>query len=212
MIGAYSPTVHMGAWQPPRNCYVIYRGQDGNIDYDSPIAIMALDDAQVSIPDQALAANTIWNYVRRQAAGCGLESDDSPICEVLIDSIGDMLASAPNPPQSLSIEKLAGAKFKLRWRYTRIDEQVTPTGFNIYIDSGSGFDFATLDATISFGLGGSEFQWTSGALTHGNQYRFCVRSYRTGEGESQNTDYVAAIADSEGPEAITGLQTDWEEI
>ncbi len=193
----------------------IYRGQDGSIDYSSPAAEMELDDSQVTIPVQALPANTIWHYIRRQIDDeCGLESDDSPACIVAIDSNGDMIGSTPNPPISLTIERLSNGRFHLRWRYTRLSEEVTPTGFKIYMDSGSGFNFSSPDATIAYGIGGinNEFSWISGALTHGQIYRFCIRSYRTGEGESQNTDYVATDADSEGPAAITNLQASYEEI
>ena len=193
----------------------IYRGQDGNIDYGTPEAEMALDDSQITIADQELPANTIWHYIRRQMDDeCGLESDDSPACIVVIDSNGDMIGSTPNPPISLTIERLSNGRFRLRWRYTKLSEQVAPTGFKIYMDSGSGFNFSSPDATIAYGIGGinNEFSWISGALTHGQIYRFCVRSYRTGEGESQNTDYVATDADSEGPAAITDLQASYEEI
>jgi len=204
----------MGIWQrlPFCDCHRIYRGQDGNLDYDNLVAVMDLTDSQISIPDQVLPANTTWHYIRRQASGCGLESDDSPICEVVIDSAGDMIGDTPNPPLDLAIEQLSGGKLRLRWRYTRLAEEIAPTGFNIYMDSGSGFNFETPTATMSYGIGGSgEFQWTSDALVHGQLYRFCVQSYRTGAGETQNTDFVAARADSVGPDAITGLRATWQE-
>jgi hypothetical protein len=203
----------MGVWQPSRLCHRIYRGQDGNINYDNIVAVMSLAASQVTIPNQALPANTIWHYIRRQVSDCALESDDSPACEVVIDSAGDMIGSTPNPPLDLTIEQLAGAKLKLRWRYTQLAEEITPTGFNIYMDSGSGFNFDTPTATVSYGLGSTgEFEWTSGALTNGQLYRFCVRSYRSGAGETQNTDFVAALADSVGPDAITGLRATWQEV
>ena len=191
----------------------VYRGQDGNIDYASPVAEMGLDESQVSISNQSLPAKTIWHYIRRQVSGCGLESLDSSACVVVIDANGDMIGNTPNPPLSARIEKLAGGKLKLRWHYTKIQEEIAPTGFNIYMDSGAGFDFNTPTATVLYARGGDgEFSWTSDPLTHGQVYRFCVRSYRTGAGESGNTNFVAAAADSVGPAAITGLRTSWEEI
>jgi len=212
-IGLWSAFTNIGMWQSPRMCHSVYRGQDGNMDYNEPVAVMNLADTQVSIPGQDLPANTIWHYIRRQVSGCGLESGDSPACVVEIDSNGDMIGLTPNPPLSLTAEGLSGGRLKLRWRYTRLSEEVTPTGFKIYMDSGSGFDFNNPTATVSYGLGGTgEFKWTSNALTHGKLYRFCVRSYRTSEGETQNTDFVSAVADSVGPDAITGLRATWEEI
>ena len=199
-------------WERLSGCHTVYRGQDGNIDYETIQAVMALGASQVSMPNQALPADTRWHYIRRQVSGCGLESDDSPVCEVVIDSSGDMISDTPNPPLDLTIEQLSGGKLKLRWRYTRLAEEIAPTGFNIYMDSGSGFNFDTPTATVPYGLGGmGEFEWISGALTHGLLYRFCIRSYRTGGGETRNTDFVAALADSVGPDAITGLRATWQE-
>ena len=200
-------------WMRISGCHTVYRGQDGNIDYATICAVMELADSQVTIPNQDLPANTIWHYLRRQVSDCGLESDDSPLCVVVIDSNGDTIGDTPNPPHNLTIEKLAGAKLKLRWRYTRISEEIVPTGFHIYMDSGSGFDFGSPDAAVSFNRGrNGEFEWTSGSLNNGQTYKFVVRSYRTDEGESQNTNYAWAVADSQGPDAITNLQASWQEV
>jgi len=200
-------------WSRVAGCHTVYRGQDGNMDYDTVQAVMELADTQVSMSIQNLPANTIWQYNRRQTSGCGLESEDSPACIIVIDSNGDMIGSTPNAPVSLTIEKLSGGRLKLRWRYIRLAEEIAPTGFNIYMDSGSGFNFSSPDATVQYGSGGfGEFDWTSDPLVHGQLYRFVVRSYRTGVGESQNTDHVAAAADSVGPDAITDLRASWEEI
>ena len=165
----------------------IYRGQDGVIDYETPIVVMALEDTSVEIPNQALPPNTTWHYVRRRVAGdgCEKESPDSPVCIVRINSDGDMLGNIPNAPTNLAAEGLADSKVKLRWRYAPLDEEIAPTGFHIYIDSGEGFDFETPDAEIPYRGGGpkaDEFDWTSESLTHGEIYRFCVRSYRIAGG------------------------------
>lgn len=193
----------------------VYRGQDGNMDYENCVAVMDLDDSQVSILEQELPPDTIWHFIRRQVSECGLESEDSPACAVAIDSAGDMVGNVPNPPLDLIIQGLSEGRFKLRWRYTPIAEEVPPTGFKVYMDSGEGFDFNAPIATVPYNLGGfGEFAWTSDPLTNGQLYRFCVRSYQTGPPitESQNTNFVAAVADSVGPDAITGLRTSWKEI
>ena len=196
--------------------YKVYRGQDGAFDYENPVAEMALDDEQVSIPNQDLPPNTIWHYIRRRvAACCEKESPDSPACIVRINSAGEMLGSTPNAPTNLAAEGLADGKIKLRWRYVKLEEEIAPSGFYIYIDSGAGFDFENPDAIIPYHRGrpkAGEFDWTSESLTNGEIYRFCVRSYRTGAGESQNTDFVSIVADSVGPAAIVDLFVSVEEI
>ena len=197
-------------WPRPNGCHCVYRGQQGHIDYDSIQAVMSLTDSQISIINQALPANTIWHYIRRQVSGCGLESDDSPACVVIIDSDGNMAGNTP--PFDLTITKLSNGRFKLQWRYIRSRTEIEPTGFKIYVDSGSGFDFNSPADTVSYTSGvGGEFEWISDPLINDKLYRFCVRSYRTGAGESQNTNFVAAIADAVGPDAITNLIAAWEE-
>jgi hypothetical protein len=187
--------------------YNIYRGQDGVIDHGTVVATMDLADTQVQIPAQDLPAGTIWNYVRRlKASDCALESPDSPGCQVRITPAGAMIADAPNDPTNLVAEAIAGGSIRLRWRYCEIRQAVTPTAFRIYIDSGSGFNFASPSATLTYGFGGGgEFSKTITGLTPGVRHRFCVRAYNgTTLGESQNTDSVAATPISSGP---TGLPT-----
>jgi len=207
-----APPFTLGAPRPPY--YNIYCGQDGAINYETIVAEMELIDTQVAIANQDLPPNTIWHYIRRQVSDCGLESASSGPCIIRIDANGDMLEASPNPPMLLTIEKLADAKFRLRWRYSKLAEEIAPTEFRIYMDSGSGFNFSAPAAVVSYQRlpGGGEYSWISGVLTHGQQYRFCVRSFNEDAGESQNTNFVTAIADSQGPDAITGLRTSWEEI
>lgn len=191
----------------------IYRGQDGNIDYSSAVATMDLTDTEVQISAQALPATTIWHYVRRQLSACALESDPSDPCTVQIDADGDMILDTPNIPDSLAVEQVAGAKLKVRWRYSELGQEIAPTGFRIYIDSGSGCDFDTPDATVAFAQGGGpEFSWTSAALSDGTTYKFCVRAYTTGSGETQNTAFVSAVAKSSGPSGLTGITGSWEVV
>lgn len=197
-------------WMRPSGCYTVYRGQDGYIDQDRVQAVMGVNAQQVSIPAQFLPADTIWHYVRRRVSGCGLESGDSPACIIRIGSDGNMYLAAPNVPMSLVAEIMSGGKIRLRWRYSAIGQEIAPSGFNIYIDSGSGFNYGVADATVSYGLGGNEFNWTSPGLVHGNVYRFTVRSFNTTGAETANTDFVSAAADSVGPPAITGIRASWE--
>lgn len=239
----------------------VYRGQDGEIDYDHPVALMAIDDDELSLADQDLPANTIWHYVRRTVKKCcGLESADSDFCRVRVDSDGVMILDAPNPPLDLTAEVLSGGRIRLRWFYSAAGQEVAPTGFNIYMtasaltleamnaarrpltggwfpkDSGHAWpltngwfvsvggeevDFSIPVDMVYFadspwgngvagGFGKQFYEWTSDPLTDGQLYRFAVRSFNSSNGESQNTDYVIAVADATGPDAITGITASWE--
>jgi len=185
--------------------YNIYRGQDGVIDHGTVVATMDLADTQVTIAAQDLPAGTIWNYVRRRkASDCALESPDSPVCDVRITPAGAMIADAPNEPSNLQAAALAGGSIRLRWRYCEIRQPVAPTAFRIYIDSGSGFNFATPSSTLTYSFGGGgEFTKTITGLTAGIRHRFCVRAYNSVTlGETQNADSVTATPISTGPAGL----------
>jgi len=197
-------------WVRPSGCHTIYRGQDSVMDYDNVQAVMDIDDTSVSIDAQALPASTIWDYRRRQCSDCGLESGDSPGCIVVVNADGDIIGNSPNAPRNLRIEQVAGGKLRLRWRYFATNQEIAATGFKVYMDSGAGFDFDSPLATVSYNRK-VEFTWLSETLTHGALYSFVVRSYATDAGESNNSNKVSAIADSQGPTAATGLSISWEE-
>jgi len=181
------------------------------MDYDDIQATMDLDDEDVDIPDQVLPANTIWHYIRRLVSDCDLESPDSDPTIVRIDGDGDMIPLTPNTPFSLQIEQVAGAKLKVRWRYSEIGQEIAPTDFYIYLADSTDFNFEFRTDLISYDFGGNgEFEWTSQELWAGMRWYICVRSHAAGNGESQNTNYVSAIVNSDGPPAATGLAATWE--
>lgn len=154
----------------------IYRGQDGVIDYNNVVGRMWPDDTSVSLANQNLPPNTMWDFVRRQVSECGLESADSPACKVIINSDGSMISNTPNTPANVIIEQVIGGKLRLRWRYFPTGQEILPTGFAIYVDDGSGFDFSVPLAVVPYKRA-IEHSWTSDALTHGERYKFIVRSY-----------------------------------
>lgn len=199
-------------WARPSGCMTIYRGQDGDVDYDSIQAVMDIDDESIAISNQFLPPNTIWGYVRCQVGGCGLESEGSPACIVRIDENGDMLGDMPNVPMPLEAQLVAGGKVRLRWRYSPINHEIAPTRFNVYMDSGSGFDYVNPVDSVEYDLGkAGEFTWLSAELNDGQRYRFIVRSDNTTEAETRNTAFVSIIADSVGPPAITAITATWQE-
>ncbi|MFA5187008.1 MAG: hypothetical protein WC551_11050 [Patescibacteria group bacterium] len=187
--------------------YNIYRGRDGVIDYETPVATMTLADTEVEIEDQDLPPNSIWHYVRRQVRDdCGLESEDSPVCIVYIDELGDMRSAAPNPPTDLIAELAAGGKVRLRWRYSSVGAECSPDGFAIF-QSTDGVFSETPTALVAGGISpGNEFLWLSDALSEGYLYRFIIKSYSniTG-GISQPSAVVIAAPGSTGPPAIANL-------
>jgi len=55
------------------------------------------------------------------------------IAILMIDASGDALQTAPNPPQNLTAEAVAGGKIKLNWFYSTFNQAVNCDGFHIYM-------------------------------------------------------------------------------
>jgi len=193
-----------GIFESVSSFYNIYRGQNGVMDYNHVVATMLLTDTQVSIPGQILAANSSWTFIRRLVAANGLESIDSSPCYINIDSSGNLILDTPNTVHDLSLKLLAAGQFQLRWRYTPLSDGLIPDGFNIYIDSGSGFNFSVPAAVVTAGsLNFGDYIYISNSYSNGQLVKFTVRSFITAGAETKNTDYVSGTADSVGPAAIT---------
>ena len=201
-------------WTRRNGCDAAFRRQAGETDRGLIRGVLEPDESQISLTMGGMAAGTRWEFSRVRIAGCGFESAESEQCVVTIGDDGAMKPPAPNRPLQVEAEQLEGGSIELHWRYSDIGEEATPDGFNIYMDSGSGFDYSTPVETVPYGVGGigGEFSWTSDPLVDGQRYRFCVRSYTDAGGESHNADTAAAVAESQGPAAITGLLASWEEI
>ena len=183
--------------------YRIYGGQDGDIDWAVPVALMALDATDVSI-EIDLPPNTTWHFVRClvRGDGCERQGPASDACIVYIDENGDMRPASLNSPTGLTAEPRVGGTIRLRWYYFSAGQDIAPTEFQVYIDGEPA-------GTVTYNRG-HLYSWTSDALTHGQEYEFLVTAV-CANGESQNEDAVTATADGEGPAAITGLIVSYEE-
>lgn len=200
----------LGGWFPAGESvlyyYNIYGGRDGIIDYDTPLAASIAANQASAAVNIALPPNSVWQFTRTKVAvDCDLQSPPSRPVTAHIGPDGHLLPASPAAVAALIAEAVAGAKIRLRWRYVPTPDSVRPTKFDIFIDDGSGFDFASPDDSVAYVSAGS-YAWISPTLIDGKRYRFVARSTSvvTG-GSSRNTSAVSAIADSTGPQAITGI-------
>jgi hypothetical protein len=184
--------------------YNIYRGQDGVIDYVTPVAVMALEDTEIEITAQDLPPNTIWHYERKQIRGdCSLEGEASNPCIIYMDAAGDMRSAAPNPPMDLTAEPIVGGKVRLRWRYSTAGQEAAPAGFAVFQIQTTPFS-ETPAGIILGGIGlRGEFMWDSDVLT--GTWLFMIKAFTMSNGLSLPSCIVMATTDSQGPPAIETL-------
>lgn len=165
--------------------YNVYFGRDGDINYDTPVATMELSDTSIEIADQDLPAGSIWHYVRRRVRGhgCGLESESSPVCVIMIGEDGQAIPPAPNNPIDLNAEAVPGNRVRLRWRYSRDGQAAALHGFTVYQTTvGAAFPETPQAVMVGNIPLNDVFTWTSGEL--GGSYIFCVKSWNRDGGIS----------------------------
>lgn len=189
----------------PEDAYRLYRGQDGDIDYETGVAEMALADTEVSIAAQDLPPGTVWHFVRRQVrVDCGLESASSDPCIIVVNADGSVSPGAPNVPIGLTAEALVGGKVRLRWRYSTDRQAKPPHGFAVYQAQAKPFD----DTPAGLVVGGmglmDQFTWISDVLADG-MWLFAVRSFNNDGGLSDLSSVVSVTVDGLGPPAIQTL-------
>jgi hypothetical protein len=199
----------------------IFRSEDPeNFDWADPDSLVLLQPYPVtgdlSIPSQALTADTTYYYLARAVSAYGQLSEPvlTDACAVVVQDDGTVEPPVGNEPADLTVTPVAGGVLEVRWRYSEAGQPAVPTGFKIYSVSDDPEPLWTLLATVPYR--NRPAAWRSEALAHETELAVCVRTYKTytfGTGEeaydvdyeTANTATVTATADAVGPPAITGL-------
>jgi len=119
-----------------------------------------------------------------------------------VDGTGALIAQFPNAPNTLIATPKEGAKAQLDWKYNTFEQEVAPTVFNVYHNSGAGpIDYGTIQDTVSYIAGVFQYRATLIGLTDGLTYDFGVRS-KAGANEEQNTNTASALIDGTAPAPV----------
>lgn len=197
----------------------IYRSEDpADFDWSAPVHLEPYPiTGNLTLAGQALMAATTYYYLARAVSPYGVLSEPvlTDVLTVVVQDDGAVEPPVGNEPTDLTVTSVAGGVLQVRWRYSEAGQPAEPTGFKIYSVSEDVPPVWTLLATIA-SRGGRNYTWNSAALAHETELAVCVRTYKTytyGTGEeAYDVDYetaitatVTAVADAEGPPAITGL-------
>lgn len=192
---------NIGTVQGPTRFYRVYRGQDGNIDYNTIVANIHLYDSQIEISDQDLGPNTIWHYIRRLVSDCGLESPDSPACVVAIDGDGNLAKSNPNAIFEIKINQIDGDKAELVWYYCPLEQKSVPVCFNVYCsDDTSQIDYENPVGCIGY-KSRTFCSYRSEILTP-LRYLFSIRAEDAAGVENNSQKQLSIQFDTLNPDAI----------
>ena len=137
-----------------------------------------------------------WSAVN----GGGVEEwEEAVTAQALFDGSGEWVGMIPNAPADLQVRPQVGGTFLLQWTYPRESEEIEPSEFRVYNDSGTGtINYSTVVDTVSHRRGRLHFSYTSTVFADGTRVRWAVRAVSAGA-EEKNTNNVFDTADSAAP-------------
>jgi len=172
---------------------------------DAPVQ----DTADLSWQKVFAGETGTWVVLVRAVDNDGNEEAHLEGALTLAFEAGDASAT-PAAPRLTEVEAVEDGKIAVSWLYDPYFEIGGPGGgveARIYWDAGTGaIDWSVPLATVAMSgpAAATRYTWTSGPLTHGTEYRFCVRvasdSHPAGI-ETQNADEHEATVDSDVPTA-----------
>jgi len=175
-----------------------------------PAGLMDPDDTTGSL-GVALADGT-YSLTRRIICVCGQYGDASEATTVVISG-GALVPLVPNVPDEVTVTLAADGTAVIRWSYDGVDQAISPTKFNIYIDAGSGFDYDTPDGTVTTATvrDGSQISrtWTTGELDDGVWHQVCVTA-ATASAESSPSTAVQFQPDATDPTVVSSFTASYE--
>jgi hypothetical protein len=159
------------------------------------------------------ASTVYWYLLRAVGAGGVEEATTNQIRRAEFDADGVLIGPHPNPPTHLTIDRLCGGRFCLRWGYDPTDQETSPAGFDIYNDAAAPGqnDYGSPVGSVDFKLGRAVYEWTSEPFADGMRVGWAVRA-RSAEGVVENNLVnLAGLADAAGPPVhpdIEAIRTD----
>lgn len=154
-----------------------------------------------TFPWVAHAVDAEYMYHLTAINGGGVENSEEPAsAQVRTDSEGHFIGPRPNAPMELRVKPAADGRFRLEWRYVSAEEQVTPQGFRLYHDDGTGIvDYGTVIATVGYEANRVHYRYDSTPFPHGALRRWAVRAVSPDGVESVPSPIGRAWSDAESP-------------
>jgi hypothetical protein len=179
-------------------------GQGGQIDYTTPIALVAghtWTSTTVTVPGQYKLGVRAFDPIT------GLEDQNiDAAIDLVIDAQGNDVTDVPPSPVGLRAFPVAGGKLRVEWTCPCGSTWRQPTGFHVYLSSGSSLDYSQPASTVLWSSSRSgSFSSDVSSLRDGMVYTVAVRSFNA-VGEEPNKIALIVTADSTPPTAVDSLR------
>jgi hypothetical protein len=200
---AYNPTADAIAVLGGGLAYHVYAntGVGDPINYLTPVATVA----GTSWTSSTLAAPGTWSFAVRAFDTDGEEQNLDCAVTIVLDANGNDITNRPAPPVGLRALATASGGIRVEWGYPSTTGPKAPTGFHVYLGTGSSPTYAAPVATVAFNTGiFSAFVANLSGLADGISYAIGVRAYNA-LGEEANVTVVSVTADATGPAAVDSL-------
>lgn len=194
--GIFFPRVR-GGWN-------LYRGQDSAaaIDYSQVVGAAGAEATEVrNFAWRGHEAARTYFYALRAVGPGGVESETGEnVRRFETDGNGNWLGPQPNQPQNVSVRRLAGGVFKVRWTYSPVGQETAPVSFRLYNgENGSPINYSEAVATVAYRPGRHYYGYESVAFADGVEVDWAVRAVSAEGREDSNVLAAAARADASGP-------------
>jgi hypothetical protein len=192
-------------WARCSGGYVLYRwtGERTPVRSERIVGAAAARARTISnFPFVGHEASTVYWYLLRAVGQGGVaETTAHQIARVEFDADGLPVGPRPNAPIALTVDRLAGGGFCLRWGYDPAGQETGPASFEIYSDAFSPgqIDYAAAVGSVRFQPGRALYEWTSHAFVDGTRVRWGVRARSPRGVLEDNMASVTAEADAAGP-------------
>jgi hypothetical protein len=171
------------------------------IDYSAPIATvygLTWTSPPLSYPDT-------WLFGVRAFNAYGEEKNLDAYVKIILDPTGADITNRPNPPTGLRALATAGGGVRVEWIYSPTTGPMAPTGFHVYIGTGTMPGYGAAAATVGFNSRVlNSFVANLAGLSNGVTYAIGVRAFNA-VAEEPNTNVVRVTADATGPAPVDGL-------
>ncbi len=208
--GGYFPPGYFPQGYFPGGCdaggYNIYRGV-ATINYNTPVGYVPPGADTVDLVGLRHAANAEYFYGVRCISSAGVEETNSDrIVRVIVDDERELIGPAPNQITWATITPAADGKMTVDYRYNSAGQPGVATQLQVAEVTAGVPDWDNVIDTVSIGVWSFVTTSFGEGWSHGATVTLAVRAITAAGSPGETYLCAAAVADSEGPPAVTYME------